>query len=71
MTEEDVRALLRLACDKAGSQRAFARKHKLSAAYVSDVIRGSRTPAHSICKALGLTRAVRYLVEYRKHGKAG
>jgi len=48
------------ACKAAGSQRAFAEKHGLSAAYVCDVLNARREPGESILNALGLVRVVRY-----------
>lgn len=68
MTENDVRKMLKRACNEAGSQRAFARKHGLSAAYISDVLLGHRAPAGTICRALGLQMTVRYITErkYRR-----
>jgi hypothetical protein len=59
MTEDQVRALLRAECDKAGSIRAWARKHDLSAMYVSKVLRGQQAPGPSICRPLGLIREIR------------
>lgn len=49
-----MRALLRRECDQAGSQKAWADKHGLSGAYVSDVLQGRRDIGDSIVKALGL-----------------
>lgn len=54
MTADDVRAMLRRACQSAGTARAWATKNRLSEAYVSDVLRGKREPAAAICDALGL-----------------
>ena len=54
MTEDDVRALLHKATDKAGGVRAWARTHKLSAAYVSDVRLGRRSLGPAILDALGV-----------------
>lgn len=54
MTADEVRAMLSKACEKAGSLRAWAREHKVSAAYVSDVLNGNRTPGPSILEPLGL-----------------
>ncbi len=65
MNTREVLALLRAECEKAGSQRAWARRHKLSAAYVSDVLLGRREPAESICRALGLKRDMKFSVNYR------
>jgi hypothetical protein len=65
MTADDVRKLLKAACDKAGSLRAWARAHDLSAPYVSDVLLGNRAPGPSICQALGI-EAVKPATAYRK-----
>jgi hypothetical protein len=65
MTADDVRKLLKTACDKAGSLRAWARNNNLSPAYVSDVTLGKRAPGPSICEALGI-EAVKPVTAYRK-----
>lgn len=65
MTADDVRDLLRKACEKAGSLRAWAREHGLSAAYVSDVIAKRREPGPAICEAFEI-EAVRGETTYRK-----
>jgi hypothetical protein len=51
---------LSAACKAAGSQKAWAEKHGVSPAYVSDVINALRPPGQSILDALGLVRVVRY-----------
>jgi len=51
---------LSVACKAAGSQRAWAEQHGVSAAYVSDVINALRPPGQSVLDALGLVRVVRY-----------
>ncbi len=65
LSEEAVRSRLRDAVDVAGGQRAWARLHKFSAAYVNDVLLGRRAPAEKVCAALGITRRVAYTVEYK------
>lgn len=65
MTADDVRELLRKACEKAGGIRAWARQQKLSAAYVSDVLTERRDPGPSILKAFGI-EAIRGEMTYRK-----
>lgn len=45
------------------SQAAWAKKHGLSPAYVSDVINGRRDPGKAILEALGLERVVTYRVK--------
>lgn len=59
-TANEVRALLRAACDNAGGQNAWARAHGVSNAYVSDVLLGRREPGPAICGALALTVITRY-----------
>lgn len=60
MTEDEVRDLLRQACERAGTKTAWATKHGLSLAYVSDVLVGRRGPGDGILKGLGLEREVIY-----------
>lgn len=69
MTADDVRKILAAACDEAGSQRAWAKRHSLSAAYVNDVLLGRREPAEAICKALKIKRTVTYTVHYSEAGR--
>ena len=57
---------LTAACKAAGSQRAFAEKNGMSAAYVCDVLNGRRDPGPSILKALGLVIVIRYKVKTNK-----
>jgi transcriptional regulator with XRE-family HTH domain len=54
MRIEDVRALLAVHCKMQGGQSAFARKHGLTRAYVSQVLAGQRPPSPRLCKGLGL-----------------
>lgn len=63
-----VRSLLSAAVDKVGSQRSFARLHRVSVPYVSRVLSGSMLPGEKILKALGLKRTVDYVP--RKNGSA-
>ena len=53
-------ARLRKACDEAGGQSAFARKHGLSPQYVSDAINARRDPGPVILSALGLVKVVAF-----------
>jgi hypothetical protein len=66
MTKTQARALLRKACEEAGSLRAWAREHQLSAAFVSDVLLGRRNVGPAICAALGLTRIVTTKIAFKK-----
>lgn len=72
MTEDDVRALLHKATEKAGGVRAWARAHNLSAAYVSDVRLGRRSLGPAILAALGLeiAKVIPAVTTYRKTGKS-
>ena len=65
LTEDGVRARLKAAIEKAGSQRAWAREHGLSAPFVNDVLRGNRQPSDRICEALGLVRVVMCRVDFQ------
>jgi predicted metallopeptidase len=60
MTATDVLAELENAIARFGTTKAFAAKHDLSPQYVTDVLKGRRAPADSICYALGLDRIVVY-----------
>jgi hypothetical protein len=60
MTADDVRTMLREACRKAGTSAAWADKHNVSQAYVSDTLNGRRGPGPAILRALGLTSEIRY-----------
>lgn len=51
---------IREAIAAAGSQKAFAEAHKLSAPYVSDVLNGNREPGPRILEAVGLERFTSY-----------
>ena len=57
----DVRCRLAQACEDESSQYQWATKHKLSPAYVSDVLRGKRDPGDGILKALKLKKIIRYV----------
>lgn len=55
----DVLAVLERRKEKAGSWRALARELGVSAAYMSDVVRGNREPGDSILRPLGLRKVVK------------
>lgn len=61
MTREQVLALLRRECARAGSQAKWARAHGLSPSYVADVLSGTRdlVPGR-LLEALGVERVVGY-----------
>lgn len=58
LSPDAVRAMLRQ--EVGDSQSAWAARHDISPAYVSDVINGRRDPAGKILRALGLTKTVGY-----------
>jgi hypothetical protein len=64
MTEDEVRRLLKQACQKSGSVRAWATEHGLSAAYVGDVLASRRGPGSTILDALFLKKRVVYEYEF-------
>lgn len=57
---DDVLRILFDRCLREGSQKLWAERHKISPAYVSDVLRGNREPGDSILKALQLRKVVTY-----------
>lgn len=63
MTADDVRERVRLACAAAGSQRAFALKHRMSPAYLGEILAGTREPGPLLLKAIGMRRRVVYELE--------
>ena len=64
--ETEVRKMVREACKKYGSLRAFAAHLGVSAAFVSDVARGNREPSGKILLHFGLTKDVRRVVIFLK-----
>ncbi len=60
MTTDDVRRMLRGACQAEGSQSAWARRAGVSQAYVNDAMHGRREPGEAILQALGLERVTTY-----------
>jgi hypothetical protein len=54
----DVIARLQKSVNAAGGQSAWAQKHEISEAYVSDVLHNRRLPGDKITKALGLEKAL-------------
>lgn len=60
MSTLDPIAELTRAVAAAGSQRAWAARHKVSLGYVNDVLQGRREPGPAILTALGIVREVRY-----------
>jgi hypothetical protein len=68
VNEDRVIAKLRAACEKAGSQAAWARANGIHAQYVSAVLRGNQHPGPQIVRALGVKLEVsrRYSFTYHK-----
>lgn len=60
MTADDVRAILRQHCARAGTHQAWADAHGLAQGYVSDVLRGRKLPGPGILTALRLRKVVSY-----------
>jgi len=60
MTADEVRALLRAECAKAGSARGWAAQNKAHPSTVSEFLMGRREPTPAIMRALGLVKVVRY-----------
>lgn len=60
LSSDDVLRMLFDRCLREGSQKLWAERHKISPAYVSDVLRGKRDPGESILKALQLKKVVTY-----------
>ena len=50
------------ACEEAGGQSAFARRHGISPGHVNDVLHVRREPGDAIIRALGLKKVTRYMV---------
>jgi hypothetical protein len=59
--EFQVRKALKRECNRMGGQLQFAERHDFSEQYICDVIRGFRSPAPRICRALGFHRITRYV----------
>lgn len=58
---ENVLTKLSLACIALGSQKNFAKKYGMSAAYVNDVLNYKREPGEKILRALNLKKVVGYV----------
>lgn len=57
LNHEQIQDELRKACEAAGSQKAWAKRHGVGTSYVCDVLMGRRGPGPSILDALGLELA--------------
>lgn len=60
MNLDQVRKILREECESAGSQAAWAFRHSVSPAYVSDTLNGRREPGPALLAALGIKRVTSY-----------
>jgi hypothetical protein len=49
---------------EASSLRKTAKRHGISAAYLSDIMNGKRNPGEKILSSLGMRRVVRRTIEY-------
>ena len=56
LTPNDIRSRLELACEKAGGQRALARKAAVSVTYINEVLNGRVAAGRAILEMLGLER---------------
>ncbi len=63
--DPDPLVVLRVACERAGSQAAWAREVGLSPQYVTDVLVGRRRPTDHVLSLLGLRRIERFAWKYR------
>ncbi|WP_262029231.1 transcriptional regulator [Microvirga sp. Mcv34] len=59
LTAEDVRTRLKAACQDAGGQAAWGKAHRVSGAYVNDIIHGRRDPGSLVLGPLGLRQVER------------
>ena len=64
MNAEEVRRILRSACENRGGQKNFAEFARVSQQYVSDVLNGKREPGEAILDALNIERVVTYRYTY-------
>ena len=63
LTADEVRALLRAECEKAGGVRAWGRRYGVSAGMVSRIIRGERPITECVAAPLGLSKVVNWKVD--------
>ncbi|WP_375275579.1 helix-turn-helix domain-containing protein [Methylorubrum thiocyanatum] len=61
LTVDDVRARLSTAIREAGSQKLFAARAGVSAAYVNDIIHGRRAPGERVLAAIAVQRVERFV----------
>jgi DNA-binding transcriptional regulator YdaS (Cro superfamily) len=60
MNADEVRNMLRRACQAAGSAAAWAKDNGVSPAYVSDTLNKRRDPGPAILDALGIEAETNY-----------
>jgi len=58
---EDMIDILRVRCQERGTQKAWAKDHGISAAYVNDVLQGRREISDNFAAMLGFERRVVFL----------
>lgn len=61
LNSADLRKALLRACDTAGGQSAWGRKHGISQSSVNQTLSGVREPSENIINALGYSRVIRYV----------
>ena len=60
LNSKQILEVLRKDIKKAGTQKDWALKHKLSPAFINDVLQGKRSVSDTIAEALGYDRLVMY-----------
>ncbi len=66
LTNEEAIERLHQAVEQAGSQRAFAKQHGLTAGYVNDVLNERRALANRIARTIGLRREMKTIIGYQE-----
>jgi DNA-binding transcriptional regulator YdaS (Cro superfamily) len=62
LSTQGLYARLGKACEEAGGQSAWARRHGLSPQFVCDVVNGRRDPGPKMCRALGVAEVTMFKV---------
>lgn len=60
LTQAEVVLALKAACDAAGGQRAWSRKHGISSKWINNVLRGRQSISPGLTLALGYRRVIEY-----------
>lgn len=60
LTIDDVRELLRKACEQAGNQNRWAKAHGISRGNLTAVLKGRKDPGDQFLKALHLVKVVSF-----------